>query len=169
MKKGFTLIELLIVTVIVGILMAVAAPKFYMALERGRSAEGLTSIQQVADDLNSYFMAHGEYPSGDNLTPYSDNNGSYFQHYSRLKHYKRPSNWITRKDETRMQVQLYREGLFALSGFLQNGNLTGFTCSTLSGGDATKAARYCKSLGFQGKTSPYKMAITPEFFAEYNE
>ena len=40
-KKGFTLIEMLIVVVIVGTLMAVAVPKYHIALETGRPAKVL--------------------------------------------------------------------------------------------------------------------------------
>ncbi len=62
MKKGFTLIEMLIVVVIVGTLMAVAVPKYHIALETGRSREGIVYIKALADDLNAYYWMWGHYP-----------------------------------------------------------------------------------------------------------
>ena len=74
MKRGFTLIELLIVVVIVGILMAVAVPKYRVALERGRSQEGVVYIKALADDLNSYYWMWGHYPTIDSDLGYYDGN-----------------------------------------------------------------------------------------------
>jgi prepilin-type N-terminal cleavage/methylation domain-containing protein len=41
MKKGFTLIELLIVMVVVAVLVTVTAPKYKVAMEKGRGLEGI--------------------------------------------------------------------------------------------------------------------------------
>ena len=58
MKKGFTLIELLIVMIIVGILTAVAIPKYYSGLERGRMQEGLTNLRAASDLINTHYVLH---------------------------------------------------------------------------------------------------------------
>ena len=56
MKKGFTLIELLTVVVIVGILVAVALPKYKMSLERGRAVEGMANAAALSEALNACYI-----------------------------------------------------------------------------------------------------------------
>ncbi|MBO4675378.1 MAG: prepilin-type N-terminal cleavage/methylation domain-containing protein [Elusimicrobiaceae bacterium] len=187
MKKGFTLIELLIVVVLVGVLMAIAAPKFYVALERGRSAEGLNYIHQVATDLNAYYIAHGEYPTGSSdLNPYLS--GEYSKQYPLLKYFKRSSGkgnkWLkvvstsgTAPQGTpqgnKMWIILYRPGFYTLYGFLHNGNLTGITCGQHTNVDATQkekeADRYCAAIGFEryGETHKWLLTITDKFFTDF--
>lgn len=64
MKKGFTLIELLIVMVIVGILVAVALPKYYSGLERGRAQEGFASLKAASDLINTHYVLNDNSYSG---------------------------------------------------------------------------------------------------------
>ncbi|MBR4683061.1 MAG: type II secretion system protein [Elusimicrobiaceae bacterium] len=64
MKKGFTLIELLIVMVIVGILVAVALPKYYAGLERGRAQEGFASLKAASDLINTHYVLNDNSYSG---------------------------------------------------------------------------------------------------------
>jgi type IV pilus assembly protein PilA len=61
-KKGFTLIELLIVVVIIGILAAIAIPRFSTTKEKGY-------IAQMKSDLKNLAAAEEAYAS--------DNNGDY--------------------------------------------------------------------------------------------
>lgn len=56
MKKGFTLVELMIVMVLVGVLVAVALPKYNAALERSRALEGITALKDVSDYLNAHYV-----------------------------------------------------------------------------------------------------------------
>lgn len=69
MKKGFTLIELLIVMVIVGILVAVALPKYYSSMERGRATEGIANLKAASDWVNAKYVINGNsYPAASDLT-----------------------------------------------------------------------------------------------------
>ena len=67
-KAGFTLIELLIVVLIIGILAAVALPKYQLAVAKSRAAAFMPLIRAVADANTRYYLANGEYSSHfDNL------------------------------------------------------------------------------------------------------
>lgn len=63
MKQGFTLIELMIVIVIVGILAAIAIPKFSNVSESARQSACRSNQRLVVQGLNVYMAEHdGEYP-----------------------------------------------------------------------------------------------------------
>ena len=61
-RKGFTLIELLIVVVIIGILAAIAIPKFSNTKARANEAAMKSDLRNLASAMESY---------------YTDNNNSY--------------------------------------------------------------------------------------------
>ena len=83
-KKGFTLIELLIVVVIIGILAAVAIPKFTSTKQRASRSAGLADMRNLATSQEGYFFDSARYASGTdigialgqlNFTPSNGNTG----------------------------------------------------------------------------------------------
>jgi prepilin-type N-terminal cleavage/methylation domain-containing protein len=63
-NRGFTLIELLIVVVIIGILAAVAIPKFASTKEKAYLGTMKSDLRNLATAQESYFYEHNTYYSG---------------------------------------------------------------------------------------------------------
>ena len=63
-RKGFTLIELLIVVVIIGILAAIAIPKFANTKEKAYLASMKSDLRNMATTEESYFADNQVYVSG---------------------------------------------------------------------------------------------------------
>lgn len=62
-RKGFTLIELLIVTVIIGILAAIAIPKFSAVREKGFRSAMMSDLRNVATAQEVYHNANFTFTS----------------------------------------------------------------------------------------------------------
>jgi type IV pilus assembly protein PilA len=82
MKKGFTLIELLIVVVIIGILAAVAIPKFSNTKQRASRSAGVADMRNLATAQEGFFADSNRYaliadtgtgPGRMNFTPSNGN------------------------------------------------------------------------------------------------
>jgi prepilin-type N-terminal cleavage/methylation domain-containing protein len=63
-RKGFTLIELLIVVVIIGILAAIAIPKFANTKEKAYLASMKSDLRNMATTEEAYFADFQTYVSG---------------------------------------------------------------------------------------------------------
>ena len=74
-RTGFTLIELLIVTVFLGILAAVAIPKFAQAKGRTRAAAIRSDLRNLATAQEEYLSEHGVYADDPALLDYTSSEG----------------------------------------------------------------------------------------------
>jgi prepilin-type N-terminal cleavage/methylation domain-containing protein len=72
-KKGFTLIELLIVVVIIGILAAIAIPKFATTKDKAKLASVKTDVRNYLTAQEAYFSDNATYGAWGALTgaPYN--------------------------------------------------------------------------------------------------
>ena len=75
-RKGFTLIELLIVVVIIGILAAIAIPKFASTKEKAYITAMRSDLRNMMTAQESYFSDYGTYTSNTtNLKGFSQTTG----------------------------------------------------------------------------------------------
>jgi type II secretion system protein G len=66
-RKGFTLIELMIVVVIIGILAALAIPRFMQATTKSKQTEAKQLLKQIYTMERAYRQENGTYITGDAL------------------------------------------------------------------------------------------------------
>ena len=64
MKRAFTLIELLVVVLIIGILASIALPQYRAAVEKAKTAEIMTNVATLKQQIDLYIMERGLPASG---------------------------------------------------------------------------------------------------------
>ena len=62
-NKAFTLIELLVAVLIIGILAAIAVPKYQRTVDLSRARQALAIQHKIVEQQRLYFLANGSYAS----------------------------------------------------------------------------------------------------------
>jgi general secretion pathway protein G len=62
-EEGFTLIELLVVLIILGLLSALVAPKFFGKIEKAKTKTAKTQIELLGTALDDFRLDNGRYPT----------------------------------------------------------------------------------------------------------
>ena len=60
--RGFTLIELLVVMVIIGMLLAIAVPRYFHTVERARETVLRHDLAVLREAIDKYYADLGQYP-----------------------------------------------------------------------------------------------------------
>lgn len=61
-KKGFTLIELLVALAIVGMIVSIAAPRYFSNIDRTKEDVLREDLYLMRDAIDKYFADHNAYP-----------------------------------------------------------------------------------------------------------
>ena len=149
MKKGFTLIELLVVVLIIGILAAVALPKFELAVERARAVKAIIAVKALAEATERYYLANGSYPEntqGKQLL--EDINAELDIEVSAPKDFQIFKHFNIYIGAERVNSSRFH---YAISKTMTHGNHAtwskrGLTCHTSVLNDTSRSAQLCKQI-----------------------
>ena len=68
-RRGFTLLELLVVMVIIGLLAAFVAPRYFGQLGKSEVKAAMAQVNLLQKALDHYRLDTGHYPNTDHPTP----------------------------------------------------------------------------------------------------
>ena len=150
MKKGFTLIELLIVMVLVGVLVPIVLPKYYISMARGRALEGINNLRAASDFVNTRYIINGNsYPSYSAAEKITGD-------FTKSVYFSDPT--VKSGSATSVVITLSRKsGEYALDATNTNGDLTEMTCIPASGTELADNQKLCENIGFELSGESYVM------------
>lgn len=61
-RRGFTLIELIVVMAVVALLVSIAAPRYFVSVERAREQSLKTSLRVMRQAIDQFAADRGRYP-----------------------------------------------------------------------------------------------------------
>jgi len=61
-RGGFTLIEMLVVMMLIGLLLSIAAPRYFATLENSRINVQRQNLSTIRDAIDKFFADQGKYP-----------------------------------------------------------------------------------------------------------
>ena len=76
--KGFTLVELVVVLVILGVLVALAVPRFTASASKAKETTFCSNVRTIKSQLELYKMTTGSYPKTASLSDFL-NSPDYFE------------------------------------------------------------------------------------------
>lgn len=62
-KRGFTLIELLVVMAIIGVLLSLAAPKYFRSVDTSREVVLAENLRITREAIDKFYADRGRYPA----------------------------------------------------------------------------------------------------------
>lgn len=147
-NKGFTLIELLVVVLIIGILSAIAVPKYQLAVEKSRAAEAFTILKAIKQAEDVYFLSNPKdsAPTLEKLDidiPGEKVSGRYS--VRKTKDFEIGFHWNTNISPHARRVDSERNQLYYLAYYYDLPQ-PGFYCN-LSTNKSQFYMKVCKSLG----------------------
>jgi prepilin-type N-terminal cleavage/methylation domain-containing protein len=66
--RGFTLVEILIVIALLGVMVAIAMPRFHSTATTGQAAKCKANLQTIEMALETYYSENGVYPASGDLS-----------------------------------------------------------------------------------------------------
>ena len=149
-RAGFTLIELLVVVLIIGILAAIALPKYQAAVEKSRAAEGWLILISLERAAAAFCLETGQPPQNAN---WSDLNVQYAstQTATSVTNQKTIGNFNCYFASS--QIKCARtNNLYSLNALWVCSNSTARSCIPRDG-PSGKGAKICRALGFDSACS----------------
>lgn len=62
LRRGFTMIELIVVMTVIGLLLSLALPQYFQALERGKRQIQQQNLALMREAIDKFYGDHAKYP-----------------------------------------------------------------------------------------------------------
>lgn len=163
-RKGFTLLELLVVVLIIGILAAIALPKYQLATDKAKYTQAMTLLVAINEAQKRYMLANGavttsfydldiELPSSGTIdSERGETNGTYKDKWG--------SCWLN-SDNGACRITMGKDGaLYFLNWDLKNSSSNKRSCWA-NPKDSVRANKLCQAMtgktGRDHPSNPYRI------------